>query len=179
MIVVAIIGILAAVAIPQYQNYVARAQVAEGLSLASGAKTAVAEYYSVHGTLPPFAKPDGSGNYTRQEMQILLGIDDLDVGGAGLSPYVRNIRLKKSNFPLPNHWAVDIKFNSTNQAMNNWGVSISDKIQNKRFYLIMDDATGNVTWTCHCRHKTNALNCAPGGSNAYVDNKYLPSSCQR
>ena len=41
MIVVAIIGILAAVAIPQYQNYVARAQVSEGLVLASGVKTAV------------------------------------------------------------------------------------------------------------------------------------------
>ena len=47
MIVVAIIGILAAVAIPQYQNYVARAQVSETLVLASGAKTAVAEYASV------------------------------------------------------------------------------------------------------------------------------------
>mgnify|MGYP000559494264 CR=1 FL=1 len=52
MIVVAIIGILAAVAIPQYQNYVARAQVAEGLSLASGAKTAVAEYFNTNGTFP-------------------------------------------------------------------------------------------------------------------------------
>jgi len=52
MIVVAIIGILAAVAIPQYQNYVARAQVAEGLSLASGAKVAVAEYFSTNGTFP-------------------------------------------------------------------------------------------------------------------------------
>ena len=52
MIVVAIIGILAAVAIPQYQNYVARAQVAEGLSLVSGIKTAIAEYYSTHGTFP-------------------------------------------------------------------------------------------------------------------------------
>jgi len=52
MIVVAIIGIFAAVGIPQYQNYVARAQVAEALSLASGAKTAVAEYFNINGTFP-------------------------------------------------------------------------------------------------------------------------------
>ena len=48
MIVVAIIGILAAVAIPQYQNYVARAQAAEGFSLAGGLKTAVAEYHNLN-----------------------------------------------------------------------------------------------------------------------------------
>ena len=52
MIVVAIIGILAAIAIPQYQNYVARAQVSEGLVLASGAKTAIAEYFNTNGTFP-------------------------------------------------------------------------------------------------------------------------------
>ena len=52
MIVVAIIGILAAVAIPQYQNYVARAQVSEALVLASGAKTGVAEYAMVTGAFP-------------------------------------------------------------------------------------------------------------------------------
>ena len=57
MIVVAIIGILAAVAIPQYQNYVARAQVAEGLTLASGAKTAVAEYYDSNGRFPTNPDP--------------------------------------------------------------------------------------------------------------------------
>ena len=49
MIVVAIIGILAAIAIPQYQNYVARAQVSEALVLASGAKIAVAEYNNTNG----------------------------------------------------------------------------------------------------------------------------------
>ena len=49
MIVVAIIGILAAIAIPQYQNYVARAQASEALSLASGAKVAVAEYVNTNG----------------------------------------------------------------------------------------------------------------------------------
>ncbi len=46
MIVVAIIGILAAIAIPQYQNYTIRAKVTEGLSLADGAKTAVSETFS-------------------------------------------------------------------------------------------------------------------------------------
>ena len=50
MIVVAIIGILAAIAIPAYQDYTIRAQVSEGLSLADGAKTAVSEYYTNHGT---------------------------------------------------------------------------------------------------------------------------------
>ena len=53
MIVVAIIAILAAIAIPAYQDYLIRTQVSEGAVLTDGAKTAVAEYYSNHGTFPP------------------------------------------------------------------------------------------------------------------------------
>ncbi|MCK5895004.1 MAG: pilin [Endozoicomonadaceae bacterium] len=52
MIVAAIIGILSAVAIPAYQDYTKRAHVTEGLSLASGVKAAVAEYYSSVGLWP-------------------------------------------------------------------------------------------------------------------------------
>ncbi|CAG36181.1 pilin [Desulfotalea psychrophila] len=52
MIVVAIIGILAAVAIPQYQNYTKRAKVTEGLNMAGAAKTAVSEYYQSQNVLP-------------------------------------------------------------------------------------------------------------------------------
>lgn len=52
MIVVAIIAILAAIAIPAYQDYLIRSQVSEGASLVAGAKTAVSEYYSNFGAAP-------------------------------------------------------------------------------------------------------------------------------
>ena len=52
MIVVAIIGILAAIALPAYQDYTVRSKVTEGLSLAEAAKTAVAETWNSDGALP-------------------------------------------------------------------------------------------------------------------------------
>ena len=61
MIVVAIIAILAAIAISQYQDYVIRSQVAEGTSLADGVKTAVAEFYNSYGRWPNGA-PDGNAS---------------------------------------------------------------------------------------------------------------------
>jgi type IV pilus assembly protein PilA len=52
MIVVAIIGILAAIAIPAYQDYTIRAQVTEGLNLAGAVKASVAEYFAQNGSWP-------------------------------------------------------------------------------------------------------------------------------
>ncbi|MCP4701237.1 MAG: prepilin-type N-terminal cleavage/methylation domain-containing protein [Gammaproteobacteria bacterium] len=59
MLVVATIGILAAVAIPAYTDYLKRGKVIEGLVLASGVTTAVADYYSYHGRLPANNKAAG------------------------------------------------------------------------------------------------------------------------
>jgi len=52
MIVVAIIGILAAIAIPAYQDYIIRSQASEGLAMASAAKASVAEFYAQRGAWP-------------------------------------------------------------------------------------------------------------------------------
>ncbi|EPH9049075.1 pilin, partial [Neisseria gonorrhoeae] len=52
MIVIAIVGILAAVALPAYQDYTARAQVSEAILLAEGQKSAVTEYYLNNGIWP-------------------------------------------------------------------------------------------------------------------------------
>jgi len=64
MIVVAIIGILAAIAIPAYQNYTIRAQVTEGLNLMDGWKTAAAEIYANTGVFPTTAQLTAAGQVT-------------------------------------------------------------------------------------------------------------------
>ena len=55
MIVVAIIGILAAVAIPAYQDYIARSQASEGVELLAGGKTPFSEYFADKGVWPAYA----------------------------------------------------------------------------------------------------------------------------
>ena len=70
MIVVAIIGILAAVAIPAYQDYIARSQVSEAVSLTAGGKTPMAEYFNDKGQWPAAAS-DVIGNRAGKYVSII------------------------------------------------------------------------------------------------------------
>jgi type IV pilus assembly protein PilA len=78
MIVVAIIGILAAIAIPAYQDYTIRSQVTEGLNLAGAVKAAVAETYSQTGSWPADLKAagvvDANGNATPPSGKYVSGV---------------------------------------------------------------------------------------------------------
>ena len=78
MIVVAIIGILAAIAIPAYQDYLIRTQVSEGLTMASAAKASVSEFYANRGTWPADNSEAGLGSATdiRGKYVSQIEIDD-------------------------------------------------------------------------------------------------------
>jgi len=121
MIVVAIIAILAAIAIPAYQDYVIRSQVSEGATLSDGAKTAVAEFYSNRGHFPAAnssagLSPEGSiqGSYVSQV--------NVGSGGAGV---------------------ITATFSSTDPQKAN------SKISGQTFVLSpVDSNGGSIAWTC-------------------------------
>lgn len=79
MIVVVVIAVLAALALPAYQDYVARAQIAEGLSLASQAKAGIVEYYGNHNSWPSSNTDAGiadSGTSIKGRYVTSVSIDD-------------------------------------------------------------------------------------------------------
>jgi type IV pilus assembly protein PilA len=84
MIVVAIIGILAAIAIPAYQDYTIRSQVTEGLNLAGSIKAAVAETFAQTGTWPDELKDigvvDANGNETPPMGKYVKSVDMIGPG---------------------------------------------------------------------------------------------------
>lgn len=75
MIVVAIIAILAAIAIPAYQNYLVRAQVSEGMSLAEGAKAAIWDYVSDTGSFPKSNQSAGLPSPSSITGKYVSGVD--------------------------------------------------------------------------------------------------------
>jgi len=125
MIVVAIIGILAAIALPAYQDYVARAQMAEALSLASGLKTAVTEEYTQDGRCPDNSSAAAggialatniTGNYV---LKVTTGGTGSATGGCTIAATMK-------------------------------GTGVSSGIQNSTLTLAMATAAdaGSITWTC-------------------------------
>ena len=82
MIVVAIIGILAAIAIPAYQDYLIRSQVSEGLTMAAAAKAGVSEFYANKGIWPNNNTTAGMGTSTDIQGKYVKSIN---VNGGGIT----------------------------------------------------------------------------------------------
>ncbi|ENS7505620.1 pilin [Neisseria gonorrhoeae] len=99
MIVIAIVGILAAVALPAYQDYTARAQVSEAILLAEGQKSAVTEYYLNHGEWPEDNGAAGvasaskiKGKYV-QKVEVNNGVVTAQMASSGVNKEIQGKRL--------------------------------------------------------------------------------------
>jgi len=155
MIVVAIIGILAAIAIPAYQNYTIRAQVTEGLTLADGWKTAIAEYYANTGNWPSYANLQATG------MNMSVG--------------------KYENVQVSNtvNGVIAITYSSTSPQVAN------AKINGQVLGLVpYPSLNGDLIWVCGSATLPAYQTGAPAGGAAVTtfstsNNtvQYLPSSC--
>ncbi|MBH6015455.1 pilin [Neisseria meningitidis] len=99
MIVIAIVGILAAVALPAYQDYTARAQVSEAILLAEGQKSAVTEYYLNHGEWPSnntsagvATSTDIKGKYV-EKVEVAKGVITAEMKSSGVNKEIQGKKL--------------------------------------------------------------------------------------
>ncbi|HFC8846876.1 TPA: pilin [Neisseria meningitidis] len=99
MIVIAIVGILAAVALPAYQDYTARAQVSEAILLAEGQKSAVTEYYLNHGEWPANNSSAGvassseiKGKYV-EKVEVAKGVITATMLSSGVNKEIKGKKL--------------------------------------------------------------------------------------
>ena len=158
MIVVAIIGILAAIAIPAYQDYLIRSQVTEALNLAGAAKAAVAESFSQTGIWPA------------------------NNAQAGLDSTATNIKGKYVDSLSLNTGTITLTFannKSTNAKLHTKTLSIQPglSLNNDVIWRCGNaDTTTFAAWNASAGTTTSPdANTATATS---VDNKYLPKSCR-
>jgi type IV pilus assembly protein PilA len=157
MIVVAIIGILAAIAIPAYQDYTIRSQVTEGLTLASDIKAGIAEYLAQTGSWPTNLTDVGLGSAaTNKESRYVEQIDV--VTGTIQITYGRD----------------------ANSKINNTSGSTNSRLDLQPFVNL----NGDVVWLCgHANQPLNG-NDDPGDGTVStaaattVLDKYMPASCR-
>jgi type IV pilus assembly protein PilA len=153
MIVVAIIGILAAVALPAYQDYTVRARVTDGLSLAASAKTAVTEN-AAQGA--PFASgwtaPGATNNVTSVAIDQATGRVTITYTAAGGGVAGATLRLNPLNGSA-----------ATGTALV--GTATGSTIP----------TAGSITWVCKAAGSTNTNAAALAGT---LLAKYAPASCR-
>lgn len=149
MIVIAIIGILAAIAIPQYQDYVIRSKVSEGLSLSAAAETAIAETYQSIGRFP------GNSN-------VSYGLPaDTSISGT----YVKQIDVVAGNV-RGTGGAIEITYDTSVLPQ----LTAKDVLAITPFTL-----SGSIEWACGNAKLPDGNK---SNINTSVPNKYLPPNCR-
>jgi type IV pilus assembly protein PilA len=155
MIVIAIIGILAAIAIPAYQNYTIRSQVTEGLSLADGWKTAISEFYAQNGSFPASSSSTG-------------GPTAVAVTASSQGKYVGSISVAAGG-------EIVVVY-SGSQA----NAKLSAAANNTLSLVPGLDANYDVIWVCGTATTPTGVTMstsAAGTSTTTVQAAYLPNSC--
>ncbi|MBH6472922.1 pilin [Neisseria meningitidis] len=150
MIVIAIVGILAAVALPAYQDYTARAQVSEAILLAEGQKSAVTEYYLNHGIWPSNNSDAGVASST-------------DIKGK----YVEKVEVAKGVI------TAEMKSSGVNKEIQGKKLSLWAKRQDGSVKWFCGQP---VTRAANAK-AANADDVAADGTNK-IDTKHLPSTCR-
>jgi len=151
MIVVAIIGILAAIAIPAYQNYTIRSQVTEGLSLADGWKTGISEFYAQNGTFPTGCS--AAGNAAGGLMVC---------AGNTTGKYVQTVAIGAAAGQIQITYGLQ-----ANAKINNLTLDISPGLS----------ANNDIVWVCGKAGNPAGLATNPPADNSTVPVQYLPAAC--
>jgi type IV pilus assembly protein PilA len=158
MIVIAIIGILAAIAIPAYQNYLIRSQVTEGLSLADGYKTAVSEFYAQYGAFPSAITAAGAAP----------AAGTATCGGSIAAPSTTSAG-KYSTVALGACGQIEITYGlASNAKINGFKLDLSPG----------GDTNNDVIWVCgKSAVPASATNPPPVADASTVLAQYLPAAC--